>query len=191
MAFNMGRPIASLPVPSVSGKDEIMKAAREANMLDAARKQREDKESKILAREMAEKNADVERRRIHAALLEAEFEKLKPPSPPPPTPPPDKPAMLVQIYPRNAATNVTTSSGEPLPVPLYNFDQLERMSKRGKAAIASKMLQHCGDELPTINLNTHDDALVDWILNAQVQLANSVGLNVTLKSFGHIVRPTG
>ena len=88
MAFNMGRPIASLPVPSVSGKDEIMKAAREANMLDAARKQREDKESKILAREMAEKNADVERRRIHATLLEAEFEKLKPPSPPPPTPPP-------------------------------------------------------------------------------------------------------
>ena len=179
----------SMAIPSLSGKAAEKEAAKDAAFIASAKQQREEGASQAAAKEKAALEADNERRITRDSLLQNEFEKLLPAPPPPATPPLEKPAMVVQIYPRDAQTMVSTTGGS-VPVPLYSFAQLERMSKRGKANIAANLRDGpSASQLPPLNINAPEEQLVDWILNAQVMLGTSAGMEgMDLKSFGFVDR---
>ena len=176
--------ISAMLLPTERGPVEAKKAAKEAAFWENAKLKRESKTAEIEAQEQAEAMADAERRRNRAALHEEEMRKLAPPSTPQVVAEVRavKAAKTVMIYPRDAQVSGKT----PLPVPLYNFHQLERMSKQGRILIVTQLRAHM-EKLPPLLENDHWRATVKWILDAQVQLATTAGLNVSLESFGHVV----
>ena len=97
--------------------------------------------------------------------------------------------MVVQVYPRDTQTMVQTTGG-PVPVPLYSFVQLENMSKRGKANIAANLRDGpSAEQLPPLNIHAPEEQLVDWILNAQVMLGTTAGIEgMDMNSFGCVDR---
>ena len=91
-------------------------------------------------------------------------------------------AQMVKIYSR--ATNLS------VPVPLYSFGTLERMSRQGLMQVASALRDvlapmHATNVAP-VNLHAQQSVLIEWVLRAQVAIAKSVGVEASLNGFGWI-----
>ena len=79
-----------------------------------------------------------------------------------------------------------------MPVPLYTYPQLEKMSTQsgntGLKGIASNLRQAMADAglsaTSSLNLHSQQEVLVRWILDTQVALARSCGIEATLEQFG-------
>ena len=98
---------------------------------------------------------------------------------------------LVEIYPRTAADVASHSAGGNLRVPLYTFDQLEKMSGHGPRVglkLAAAQLRdaaaEAGIDMPPLNLHAQHEQVIDWVLEVQVKLAKASGIDVSIESFG-------
>ena len=96
---------------------------------------------------------------------------------------------LVTIYPRDGLPR-----DQAIPVPLYSYAQLERMSVKGLKLVAGKLrdsLEQVGAEAPEVMISSQADGVIRWVLGVQIALANSVGLDVTWANFGTPDEMTG
>jgi len=99
------------------------------------------------------------------------------------------PTPLVTVYPRTAGTAARSGSlgaNEPkVPVPLYTYEQLERMNTRLLMSRATDLRDAVGaDNVPPLPMNQQHEIVVNWMMNVQVELARSSGLDVSADHFG-------
>lgn len=74
---------------------------------------------------------------------------------------------------------------EERDVPLWTFEQLSRLSRANLKQRALNLRDHVGAaRAPPLRPGGGRDLLITWLLEVQVALANSVGLGLTLASFG-------
>ena len=80
-----------------------------------------------------------------------------------------------------------------LPVPLYTYNQLERMSAHGPRVgikLAANNLRDAVQQVmgpnaaPPLNIHAQHPEIMQWVLQVQLMLAKASGLNVTLENFG-------
>jgi hypothetical protein len=91
----------------------------------------------------------------------------------------EKEATLIHIYPR--------SSDQLIPVPIYSAPQLERMSVIGRKQVADKLQSSIKETdviVPELLPSSHPEAVVAWIIEVQVQLAQRAGIDASKASFG-------
>lgn len=97
-------------------------------------------------------------------------------------PPAEKPKTLINIYPRSMPHEA------PVPVPIYSDLQLERMSETGLKLVTSKLYDSITEtgvlDLPPLLPSSQSEVVIKWILDVQVALAKTAGLDVTPASFG-------
>lgn len=100
---------------------------------------------------------------------------------------------LYSIYPRteSASGNRTGPDCEARPVSLYSWAQLERHSEHGLSRIGERLRDALGPSsvAPPYPQYHQKEQIITWVLERQVELARSTGLDVSLKSFG--VPPPG
>ena len=80
---------------------------------------------------------------------------------------------------------------EARPVSLYSWAQLERHSEHGLSRIGERRRDALGPSsvAPPYPQYHQKEQIITWVLERQVELARSTGLDVSLKSFG--VPPPG
>lgn len=109
---------------------------------------------------------------------------------------------LTEIYPRTAgdvpshavpAEQTGPNIVHGLPVPLYTYNQLERMSAHGPRVgikLAANNLRDAVQQVmgpnaaPPLNIHAQHPEIMQWVLQVQLMLAKASGLNVTLENFG-------
>lgn len=102
------------------------------------------------------------------------------------------PTPLMNVYPRKAGEGMRTA--HDTVVPCYTYPQLERMSAGGPRVgiklAAATLRDRIGElgltdlGLPPLNIYGHKELIIEWVLKAQVALAQATGLDVTMDSFG-------
>ena len=97
---------------------------------------------------------------------------------------------LMTVYPRGSdsiRTAKLTADGPEVPVPLFTYEQLERMTTQllqTKATDLRDSLGKSASTLPPLPKFTQHDIIVNWLLDVQVLLARASGLDVTAEHFG-------
>ena len=94
---------------------------------------------------------------------------------------------------RNASQQVTIyprGSSEPgIPIPLYSYAQLTRLSAAGLKSLASKLrdsIEQAGGTVPPLLLSSQAEVVIHWVLDIQVHLAKQAGIDVSPLSFGEV-----
>ena len=74
---------------------------------------------------------------------------------------------------------------EDKEVPIWTFTQLERLSKANLRQRAMNLRDQIGaDRLMPLRLSSQPDALIRWLLVAQISLCEAVGIQLTMRELG-------